>query len=214
MLIQILVDNKDSWIIPYTVILKNKIIDNFNFEVKLIYDSDCVIKGDVLCLLSCEKIFKKLDLNKYNLVVHESFLPKGKGWSPISWQILEGKNTIPVTLFEANKKVDSGVIYGQEVINFSGHELLTEIKEKQAEKTIKLIMDFLKKIPNIKGLPQKGTESFYRRRVSEDGQLDINKSIKNQFNLLRISDNERYPAYFILNNKKYVLKIEKAKTDK
>ena len=128
MLIQILVDNKDSWIIPYTVILKNKIIDNFNFEVKLIYDSDCVIKGDVLCLLSCEKIFKKLDLNKYNLVVHESFLPKGKGWSPISWQILEGKNTIPVTLFEANKKVDSGVIYGQEVINFSGHELLTEIK--------------------------------------------------------------------------------------
>lgn len=30
-----------------------------------------------------------------------------------------------------------------------------------------------------------------------------------QFNLLRIADNENYPAFFILNGQKYILKIYK-----
>jgi methionyl-tRNA formyltransferase len=30
--------------------------------------------------------------------VHESALPQGQGWSPMTWQILEGASPIPVTL--------------------------------------------------------------------------------------------------------------------
>jgi methionyl-tRNA formyltransferase len=51
-------------------------------------------------------------------------------------------------------------------------------------------------------------------RTSKDSKLNMNKTIKNQFNLLRIVDNERYPAYFIYNNKKYILKIYEDKNDK
>ena len=32
-----------------------------------------------------------LEGNKLVLVIHESDLPKGKGFSPVQWQILEGK---------------------------------------------------------------------------------------------------------------------------
>ena len=37
----------------------------------------------------------------------------------------------------------------------------------------------------------------------------IKQIIKDQFNLLRIVDNSRYPAFFIHKNKKYVLKISR-----
>ena len=39
---------------------------------------------------------------------------------------------------------------------------------------------------------------------------DSNKSLKEQFNLLRIVDNINYPAFFELDRHKYILKIEKA----
>ena len=78
--------------------------------MKLINSHEDVESGDVLCLLSCEKKFNKLNLNKYNLVVHESDLPEGKGWSPLTWQVIEGKRNIPITLFEANSLIDSGNI--------------------------------------------------------------------------------------------------------
>ena len=58
--------------------------------------------------------------------------------------------------------------------------------------------------PRIK---QTGKESFYRRRKPEDSKLDVDKSIKEQFNLLRTVDNDRYPAYFEMFGRKYIIKI-------
>ena len=76
-------------------------------------------------------------------MIHESALPLGKGWSPVSWQILEGKSIIPITLFEADMEVDSGVIYFQEHIELDGYELVDEIRQKQGLATIHLALKFV-----------------------------------------------------------------------
>ena len=46
---------------------------------------------DVLFILGYNQIIQKdiLDKNKHNIIVHESDLPKGKGWAPLFWQVLE-----------------------------------------------------------------------------------------------------------------------------
>ncbi|MFM9945905.1 MAG: methionyl-tRNA formyltransferase [Bacteroidia bacterium] len=172
-----------------------------------------IIEGDILILLSCEKRFQKLHLNKHNLVVHESALPKGKGWSPLTWQVLEGKNKMPVTLIEALEKIDSGPIYDQIIIQLDGTELIDELRKKQAEATSILITGFIKNYPDNFAKKQKGDDSFYVRRNPEHSRLDINKTIAEQFNLLRVCDNERYPAWFEIKGQKYLFKISKAKND-
>ena len=207
MLIQILVDNPNSWIVDYAKQLVTIIKNDFSYEIRLLYTQQDIVKGDILCLLGCEKIFNKLHFNKYNLVIHESDLPRGKGWSPLTWQVLEGCNRIPITLFEAVEKVDSGRIYSQEFIELNGKELLPEIKHKQGLKTIKLILDFLKNIKDVNGYDQEGKQTFYSKRTSKNSELDVNKSINDQFNLLRVCDNERYPAFFMLDGEKYKIKI-------
>ena len=209
MLVQLLVDNSNSWILPYVIKLKEEIIKQFNFSVNLIYKHEDVVKGEILCLLSCEKIFKKLNYNTYNLVVHESDLPSGKGWSPLTWQILEGKNQIPVTLFEATENVDAGETYAKEYIKLNGSELLPEIKHQQGLKTIDLILEFIKNKTIIQGKVQEGESTFYSKRGPKDSELDIDKTIDEQFNLLRVVDNERYPAFFRKNGQKYFIKIYK-----
>lgn len=208
MIVQILVDNINSWYVPFAHLLKkdlSKLVDS----VSVIHEHSEVKKGDVLCLVSCEKIFKNLDLNQNTIVVHESDLPRGKGWSPVSWQVLEGKNKIPVTLFEANKNIDAGVIYSQEFIELNGSELLDEIKTQQGLITNRLIEKFIASYPDVKGEKQVGESTFYDRRTPKDSELDINKTIKEQFNLLRIVDNQRYPAHFTINGEKYILKISR-----
>lgn len=209
MRIQILIDNINSWIVPYAQSLHALIKEKFNYNVDIIHKHEDVTLGDILILLSCERKFKNLSLNKYNLVVHESKLPLGKGWSPLTWQILEGSNKIPVSLFEAADEIDAGPIYLQEFIQLTGKELLPELKHLQGEFTIRLIVKFLENINEISKNVQTGESSFYPRRTKEDSQLDINKTIKEQFNLLRVCDNERYPAFFLLGDQKYILKIYK-----
>ncbi len=209
MKIQILVDNPNSWIIPYSKQLVSEISKKFGIEASLLYNHHEVEKGDLLFLLACENIFTKLNYNTHNLVIHESDLPKGKGWSPLTWQVLEGENRIPITLFEAEKSIDSGEIYLQNYIELSGDELLIEIKHQQGLKTIDLILEFIKNKTKISSYPQNGESTFYKKRTAKNSALNIHKSIDEQFNLFRVVDNERYPAYFEKNGYKYVLKIYK-----
>lgn len=142
-------------------------------------------------------------------MIHASALPKGKGWSPLFWQVLEGKRAIVFSLFAASVDVDSGEIYLQKTLHLSGVELYEELRELQAKMCIEMALEFLKIYPNIKSIQQEGEESFYEKRGKEDSRLDISKSIEEQFNLLRIVSNEEFPAFFYKDGKKFILKIYK-----
>lgn len=207
MKVQVLVDNPNSWMVPYAKELVTKLSAK-GTDAIFLQDPERVEAGDILCLLSCEKLFRRLDLNRHNLVVHESELPQGKGWSPLTWQILEGKNEIPITLFEAAEAVDAGDVYARDTLLFNGTELLPELKDAQGRKTIELILDFCLRYPDITAEAQQGTATFYERRRPEDSRLDLEKTLAEQFDLLRVCDNERYPAYFEHRGRRYTLKIE------
>ena len=204
--ITILTDNSNSWILPYVEKLKFKL---YHHKITHIFNHKDINSGDIMLILSCEKIISSdhLNFHKHNIVVHPSRLPHGKGWSPLAWQVFEGKNTIPVSLFEATEELDSGDVYLVEDLHLDGCELNNKIKHKQGIITIKMIQNFIDNYESIVGIPQTGKGSVYRKRITKDSELDINKSIKEQINLLRIVDHKRYPAHFYVGNKKYVLKI-------
>ena len=204
----------NSWINSWIKKFKNN-LNKKGYIVLWTHEHKQLSAGDLCFMLSYEKVVGKqyLGLNSHNLVVHESSLPNGKGWSPLTWQVLEGAHTIPVTLFEAEESVDSGPIYLQEYIHLKGHELVNELRDKQAKKTIKLCNKFINNYPSIikEAKPQIGNETFYNRRLPSDSKLDPNKSISEQFNLLRVVDNDSYPAFFEFKGNRYILKIEKQK---
>ena len=146
-------------------------------------------------------------MNTNNIVVHPSQLPQGKGWSPLAWQVLEGKDIIPITLFEAAGGVDNGDVYLRDVIELDGTELNTRIKELQGKKVLSMVMKYIALRDKLEPAPQQGEETSYPKRSTEDSELDTNKTLEENFNLLRIADNEQYPAFFIRDGKKYTIKI-------
>ena len=54
---------------------------------------------------------------------------------------------------------------------------------------------------------QSGSESFYRKRTAADSRISLEQPLGMQFNLLRTVDNNDYPAFFIKDGRKYILKI-------
>ncbi len=208
--ISILIDNPESWFVPYGQKLAEQLRER-GHEVVSVGSSEDIPHGDIAFFLSCEQLIRKdlRERNARNIVIHASALPQGKGWSPTTWQILEGNNEIPLTLFEAADAVDAGDIYATDSVTLEGHELIDEVRQKEGDVIIAQALRFADAYPAVAGTAQKGKESFYPKRTPKDSELDPRKSLKELFNQLRVADNERYPAFFTHKGHTYILKIYK-----
>jgi methionyl-tRNA formyltransferase len=209
--VQIICDNESSWINDFL----REITEIFpaDYKTQMCKSYDEIVNGDIAVFLSCEHKIPQhiLMMNKHNLIVHESSLPNGRGWSPLTWQILEGRESITSTLFEAEDSIDAGKIYYQEKIELNGTELVDELRQAQVLATKKLLSKFISLYPYNIPISQSGNITYYKKRYKKDSELDINLPLIGQFNLLRVVDNKRYPAFFYYKGEKFTIHVFKEK---
>lgn len=208
--VSVVIDNP-SWVLPWGESLVAT-LRAAGDDARLVASQEEVPQGAVAFYLGCLRITPPgvLALNRRNLVVHASDLPRGRGFSPLTYQILEGCNRIPVCLLEAAEPVDSGPVIYREYIEYEGHELIDELRSKLGDMTVELCFRFMSEPAPPQGQFQQGEPSVYPRRRPADSSLDPGRTIAEQFSLLRTVDNDKYPAYFDLNGHRYVITIEKA----
>ncbi len=206
--ISVIVDN-ESWILPYAQNLV-KSCNEQGDEAMLCRTHDEIKKGGVAFYLGCTKLSppEVLARNKRNLVVHASDLPKGKGFSPWTYAVLEGKESLSICLIEAVEDIDAGNIIYKEHFALQGNELVNDLRHLIGGKTLELCNRFLKERTAMMGTPQEGEGSVYKRRGPQDSRLDIDKTIEEQFNLFRVVDNNNYPAFFEHKGRRYKVLIE------
>lgn len=168
--------------------------------------------GEILFLISCSQIItdKTKSLFKHTLVLHASDLPIGRGWSPHVWDIISGKNNITLSLLEAKEPVDTGDIWKKIKIELNGTELFDEINNLLFKSELNLIEWACENYSVCKPKPQTSEKStYYRKRTPKDSELDLDKTLGSQFNLLRVCDPNRFPAFFYKNGQRYNVRIEK-----
>ena len=206
-----LFDNSNLWLKKYIIDYRYNLNKKFNFKFST--NRNKVLNQDIVFPIGYTKILPNsfLEKNKHIICVHASKLPKDKGGAPLQHQILRNKNKIFISLFKAKSKVDSGPIFLQDYFNLNGTELYKEIRYKQARAVIKIMTKYLKKFPAISPIKQNGKSTYNKKRTPKDSELDINKTIKDQFNHLRINDNIKFPSFFIYRKTKYFIKIYKEK---
>ena len=194
-------------------------LERWKKEKEDIYDISLVTRskditqcGDILFLVSCSEIIQEdiRALFSHTLVLHASDLPKGRGWSPAVWDVLEGEDKLTLSLLEARNPVDTGDVWKKISISLNGSELFEEINDLLFEAELELIDWACLNQDSVRPEVQVETDSSYRRkRNPEDSLLDIHNSLDSQFNLLRVCDPNRYPAFFYRDGKKYKIRIEK-----
>ncbi|HMS81238.1 MAG TPA: formyltransferase family protein [Burkholderiaceae bacterium] len=167
--------------------------------------------GDFLFLVSCHQLVRADVRARYRhvLVLHASPLPRGRGMSPHVWQIVEGADRLVLSLLDAADAVDAGDIWRQAELPLAGTELHDEIHARLFRAECALMTWALRHCDATRPRPQHGEPTHYRRRTPEDSRVDPARPLAEAFDLLRIADPERYPAFFEWRGAKYRLRIER-----
>lgn len=182
-------------------------------KVDVVRRPNCLTHGDVLFLVSCSSMISGNERSRYThtLVLHASDLPRGRGWSPHVWDIINGAEHITLSLIDAEDRVDTGRIWLQEKIPVAKHMLWDEVNHLLFETEIQLMNRVLNNLATIEPLPQSSEvdPTYYKKRTPNDSQLSVEKTIEQQFDLMRICDPERYPAWFEMHGQRYKITLEK-----
>lgn len=185
-----------------------------SLEVELVRSKKDISDGTFLFLISCSEIVTAQDRAKYahTLVLHASDLPQGRGWSPHIWELSRGASSITLSLLEAEDRVDSGRIWAKKVIPVPEHALWDEINDLLFTTEMDLLTHAVTNLASIVPVEQdpEVEPEYYRRRTPDDSMIDANASIASQFNLIRVCDPNRFPAYFIYQGHRYIMKVEHA----
>lgn len=197
----------------YSYLVSWKNLHENTYDITLAATIDEVsTSGDILFLVSCSEYIGADVRRKFKntLVLHASDLPEGRGWSPHVWDTIFHKKRLTVSLINAEDKIDTGDVWKKVHIDLNGTELYDEINAQIFDAEIKLISWACENISSA--IPTKQRQdnvSYYRMRTPADSELDIHKSINQQFDLIRVCDPDRYPAFFYYHGKRYKLKIER-----
>jgi methionyl-tRNA formyltransferase len=198
---------------PVNAYLENWAKKNQNHQINIVHSKEELDSGDILFLISCSEIISKLQRDRFEktLVVHASDLPHGRGWSPHVWEIINGATNITLSLLEAADKVDTGDLWKKISVSIPKTALFDEINELIFDSELKL-MDFA--IENYHTIqPEKqsniGSSSYWPKRSSKDSEIDINKNISEQFDLIRVCDPDRFPAFFFKDGEIFNITIKK-----
>lgn len=200
----------ESWFVTFARKLQYQ-LEQDGFDVFFTNSHKQVPVSQIVFYLSYSNLVPQNVLNQAtsNIVVHASDLPKGKGWSPWVWEMVEGHNELTLTLFELTQELDAGPYYAKEKLQFEGHELLDEIRYNLAHKIIHMCSQYAHGQYGFQPIKQSGESSYYRKRTPQDNEIDIQATIYSNFNLFRLADNEAYPVFFQYQGYVYTLKIQK-----
>ncbi len=195
----------NSWLKGWVISNKDK------HRIQLCRSKKELDGGDILFLISCLEIISEKERSKFKstLVIHASDLPKGRGWSPHVWDIVSGAEKITLSLLEAEDKVDSGNIWKKININVPKLALYEDINKLIFDAEIELMNFAVENFHQIKPYKQSMiSPTYWPKREPKDSEIDVYKSIDEQFDLIRVCDFDRFPAFFYKNGKKFKLKIE------
>jgi methionyl-tRNA formyltransferase len=146
-------------------------------EVKVAQDL-IALRPDIFVAASYGKLIPNslLEIPKYRLNVHPSFLPKYRGSAPIHWPILNGDTETGVSIIDIAEKLDAGDIYYQEKIAIDPRTDAAALTSELARLSYGVLKKVLAQVKDgqLRGVPQNEAEATLAPQLSKpDGEVSF-----------------------------------------
>lgn len=147
------------------------------------------LKPDLIIVVAFGQILsqKILDIPRFGCInVHGSLLPKYRGAAPIEWAIINGATVTGITTMQMNAGLDTGDILLKREVEIPEEMILPELREQLMTVGADLLIETLKKLPELKPIKQDDSQSCYAPLLKKDtGLIDWSKSAREIHNLIR-----------------------------
>jgi len=162
------------------------------------------LKLDILFVMGWERLIPNniLQLHKHGSYgMHGSAfgLPRGKGRSPLNWALITGAKKFHTSLFKYEDNIDGGDIYASEVFDIFDTDTIEDLHIKNLCAMVRLSNQLTNEL-HEKGFvtcsPQIcGNDTYYPKRIPEDGVIDWNTSNSNIVRFINALSKPYPPAY-------------------
>ncbi len=151
-----------------------------------------------------------IDIPKYSTInIHPALLPKYRGQHVIQWQIINDEKITGTTIHYMTKDLDKGDIILQKSCELNDNDTALDVWEKTSEigkELLEKTIDTITQTGKIAAYKQDESKAtYFNARKPEDGRIKFNQTSKQIYNLTRALVNPWPGAYFIHNNKKYLM---------
>ena len=157
------------------------LIELDDFDNLDIFQKISSLKVDIFVVVAFRILPKKyIELPKFGSInIHASLLPKYRGAAPIQWALMNGDNVTGVSIFQIEKKVDTGRIIHLEKIKIQNQDNFETLSDKLSELGSKALLKSLRLIENddFKLLVQDNKKSTRAPKIKKE-MLRINWSWK------------------------------------
>ncbi len=164
---------------------------------------------DMIFAIGWRRIIEKKIMNYASIksfVMHDSLLPKNRGFAPLNWAIINGEKKTGVSLIEMNKVVDIGNIYLQESTKIKITDNINTLNSRILKIYSKILKKFFSNIKlylNNSFSQKKGPKNFNAKRRPNHGLINWNDKSKNIFNLVRALT-KPWPGAFFVHKRKII----------
>ena len=152
-------------------------LDDFNNSN--IFQKISSLKADIFVVVAFRILPRKyIELPKFGSInIHASLLPKYRGAAPIQWALMNGDNFTGVSIFQIEKKVDTGGIIHLEKIKIQKEDNFETLSFRLSELGSKALTKSLRLIENddLKLLSQDDKKSTKAPKIKKE-MLRINWS--------------------------------------
>jgi len=146
------------------------------------------LSPDAVVICSYDKIIPEITLKKSTFInVHHGDLPRYRGRANLNWAIINGRDSIGVSVHEVLPKLDAGGIYKMWDIPILDNDYITDIYSKVNRHINEELPEIVKGIleKRIKPTSQVGEPTYCCTRLPEDGAVDWAKPANEVRNLIR-----------------------------
>jgi methionyl-tRNA formyltransferase len=185
----------DSWFTPPAVLAAERGIPVLMapaFNADSVYEHIRELRPDFLFSFYFREMiqarFLELPrLGAYNL--HGSLLPRYRGRAPINWVLLRGETQTGLSLHAMTPKPDDGDILGQTALPIAWDETALSLTLRAAGAGRELVRAVVPGLVDGTAVRVSqrtlGPSTYFGGRKPEDGELDLNGSARDAFNLIR-----------------------------
>lgn len=140
--------------------------------------------------------------SEYFLGFHSSRLPEGRGGAPVNWSLINGTETVWISLFEYVPAVDAGDVFARGAVPVEDRDDVATVFDALASEACRLVSTVRPELEKgiVKPEPQSLENATYRpRRQPQDGLIDWDHSSTVVYNWVK-AQTVPYPGAYTFHD--------------